>query len=188
MIYTEDQRYENRNFVTHPIPKGEYIACTFISCLMTKANLSGYVFEDCTFISCDLSMVVMNDTAWRNVTFRDTKMLGVSFDVCKTFGLSFMFEGCLLDHSSFCGKKLRNTRFVKCRLHETDFSECDLTASVFDHCDMARVVFVQSNLESCDLRSSTGYRIDPEVNRLRGAMFSYPEVLTLLHKYGVVVE
>jgi fluoroquinolone resistance protein len=188
MTYTADQLFENRDFTTEPFLKGEYVACTFVSCQMTKVNLSGYVFEDCTFVGCDLSMVVMNDTAWRNVTFRDTKILGVSFDVCKNFGLSFMFEGCLLDHSSFCGKKLRNTRFVGCRLHETDFSECDLSSSVFDHCDMTRTVFVHSVLESCDLRSSTAYRIDPDVNRLRGAMFSYPDVLRLLDKYGVVVD
>jgi len=39
-------------------------------------------------------------------------MLGLRFDMCNAFGLSFSFEGCQLNHSSFYKTQLKR-RFSK---------------------------------------------------------------------------
>jgi hypothetical protein len=40
-------------------------------------------------------------TAFRDIKFKGCKMLGLNFEDCNEFGLSFNFENCSLNHSSF---------------------------------------------------------------------------------------
>ncbi len=49
-------------------------------------------------------------------------------------------------------------------------------------------VFRQCDLRGADLSTAYGFRIDPEENRMEGARFDVQGALTLLLKYGVVVE
>lgn len=75
-------------------------------------------------------------------------MLGLRFDACVVlFGLSFSFEGCVLDHSSFYKVKALKTRFKHTQLHEVDLTECDLSGSVFTDCDLAGATFDNTNIE-----------------------------------------
>jgi len=59
---------------------------------------------------------------------------------------------------------------------------------VFDNCDLTRAIFIQTNLEKADFRSSFNYSIDPEMNRMKKARFSLAGVVGLLDKYDVDVE
>ncbi|MGG7552401.1 pentapeptide repeat-containing protein [Chryseobacterium arthrosphaerae] len=48
-------------------------------------------FSDCDFIGCNLSMAKLASTAFRNAFFKECKMLGLQFNDCNGFGLSFRF-------------------------------------------------------------------------------------------------
>ena len=50
--------------------------------------------------------------------------------------ISFSFEKCSLNYSSFYNKKIKKTNFKDCEVKEVDFSNCDLSASEFDNCDL----------------------------------------------------
>ena len=115
-------------------------------------------------------------------------MLGLRFDDCNGFGLSFSFDSCQLNHSSFFKTKIKKTLFKNAQLQETDFTESDLTSAVFDNCDLARTIFDHSILEKADFRTSYNYSIDPELNRVKKARFSILGVAGLLDKYDVVIE
>jgi hypothetical protein len=182
--YIQDTTFD-RNYSPS---KGEYDSCVFNGCNFSDADLSGYKFNDCTFKACNLSLVKLNKTAFREVTFKDCKMLGLRFDTCNDLGLSFMFENCQLNHSSFFRIRIKKTIFRNCQLQETDFTETDLTSSVFDNCDLSQANFDRSILEGCDLRSSYNYSIDPENNRIKKARFSIQGVAGLLEKYGIEIE
>ena len=108
------------------LTKGEYENCTFNSCNFSDANFSDYKFIDCTFNDCNLSLSKINNTAFRDVKFKDCKMLGLRFDTCNAFGISFSFDGCQLNHSSFYKMKIKKTVFKSSQLHEVDFAEADL--------------------------------------------------------------
>jgi uncharacterized protein YjbI with pentapeptide repeats len=114
-------------------------------------------------------------------------MLGLRFENCNEFGLSFSFEKCLLNDSSFFKTKIKKTVFTGCQLHGVDFTECDLTSSVFSKCDFKGAVFSKTNLEKADLKTSFNYSIDPEQNRLKKAKFSIPGVTGLLDKYDLSI-
>jgi uncharacterized protein YjbI with pentapeptide repeats len=115
-------------------------------------------------------------------------MLGLNFDTCNEFGLSFGFENCLLNYASFYKTKIKKTIFRNSQLQETDFTECDLTGALFDNCDLARAVFSYTIIEKTDFRTSCNYSFDPEINRMKKAKFSLPAVLRLLDKYHIEIE
>jgi uncharacterized protein YjbI with pentapeptide repeats len=115
-------------------------------------------------------------------------MLGLHFETCNEFGLSFSFENCQLNHSTFYQTKIKNTIFRNCQLEETDFTEADLTHSVFDQCNLLHAVFYSTVLEKCDLRSAFHYAIDPELNKITKAKFSASGLAGLLNKYNIDIE
>ena len=115
-------------------------------------------------------------------------MLGLHFENCNQFGLSFNFEHCSLDHSSFFQTKIKKTLFKDSQLRETDFAGCDLTSAVFDNCDLERATFENTILEKADFRTSVHYSIDPEINRLKKAKFSLSGLVGLLEKLDIEID
>jgi uncharacterized protein YjbI with pentapeptide repeats len=71
---------------------------------------------------------------------------------------------------------------------EVDFTQSDLSGADFQGSDLSGVVFSQTNLEKADFRQSQGFRIDPELNRLKGARFDLDGLPGLLDKYGIKIS
>jgi fluoroquinolone resistance protein len=180
-LFTE-QVFDKQNFRETPLAKGEYEDCTFKNCDLSEADLSAVIFAESTFIDCNLSLAKLAKTTLRDVSFKGCKMLGLRFDTCSQFALSFSFEGCLLNHSS------KKTTFKNTQLREVDFTACDLSACLFDNCDFLNATFFNAILEKADFRTSYNYTIDPETNKLKKAKFSLTGLPGLLSKYGIDVE
>ena len=115
-------------------------------------------------------------------------MLGLRFENCNAFGLSFSFDNCQLNHSSFYKTKIKRTVFKNSQLHEVDFTACDLTNTLFDNCDLKGAIFENTNIEKADFRTSCNYSLDPEINRIKKAKFSISGVSGLLDKYDIEIE
>jgi len=115
-------------------------------------------------------------------------MLGLRFDACNEFGLSFSFNGCQLNHSSFYKTKIKKTVFKNSQLQEVEFAACDLTSSLFENCDLSGALFENTNIEKVDFRTSYNYSIDPEINRVAKAKFSILGVSGLLEKFNITIE
>jgi len=187
-IYIEEETFNKQNFTQNYLAKGEYDHCTFINCNFSDSSLANIIFLDCEFIDCNLSLTELASTAFRDVKFKDSKMLGLRFDHCDDFGLSFSFENCLLNHSSFYKTKVKKTFIKNSKLHEVDFTGGDLTSSVFDNCDFAGSTFENTIIEKADFRTSFNYSINPEVNRMKKAKFSLAGIPGLLDKYDIVID
>ncbi len=184
-IYDRDREFVRENFEANPLPVGEYEGCSFDQCNFAHSNLSDCKFIDCRFTGCNLSLTKLNMTAFREVQFKDCKMLGMRFDQCNAFGLSFSFEQCQLNHSAFTNTKIRKTHFSNCQLQEADFTGCDLTQVILEDCDLTRATFEGSILEKTDFTTANNYSIDPERNKLKGAKFSRDGVAGLLDNYDI---
>jgi len=183
-----DQAFNKKDFTLESPAGGEYEACGFNHCFFSNTDLTGTVFIDCNFTGCDMSMAKLTGTTLQDCRFIDCKMLGLHFGDCNDFALSFLFENCLLDHSTFTGLKVPKTVFRSSRLIEVDFTDSDLTGSLFDECDLSGTVFSHTNIERADLRTSRNYSIDPERNRIRKARFSLYGIAGLLDKYDIGIE
>lgn len=186
--FFEEQTFEHLNLGITPLAPGNYEGCTFLDCDFTNAVLSQLVFADCTFISCNLSMVKSTGTGLRKVRFEHCKLLGFRFDTCAELLFEVEFVHCTLDFASFYGKKMKGTRFSACTLCEADFTQADLTQAVFASCDLERTVFEETTLIGTDFRTATQVVLDPEKNKLKGARFSTANALGLLYKYQLSIE
>ncbi len=186
--YTVDKTFEKVSQSDKSFIKGEYESCRFLNCDFSNSNLSDFKFTDCEFSDCNLSLAKLVDTVFRDILFKNCKMLGLHFDTCSEFGLSFRFENCILNHSSFYKTKIKKTAFRKTQLHEVDFTECDLTESLFDECDLTRATFDNTLLEKADFRTAFNYSMDPEINKIKKARFSVYGLPGLLGKYNIEVD
>ena len=113
-VYKTEETFTSMDFTENPLAKGEYENCAFLNCNFSGTDLSGIRFSAGEFISCNLSLAKLVDTALREVNFKECKMLGLRFDQCNTLGLAVGFDQCSLNHSSFYKTKLKR-RFSKIR-------------------------------------------------------------------------
>ena len=186
--FIQDQNFDKLDYTQEPLAKGEYENCRFTNCNFEETNLNDIKFMNCDFQDCNWSLAQLNGTVLREVKFKDCKMLGLQFENCNDFGLSFSFDNCQLNHSTFFQMNIKKTIFRNCQLREIDFSESNLTYVVFDNCDLAQAIFINTVLDKADFRTAYNYSIDPESNRLKKTKFSILGISGLLDKYDIVIE
>ena len=114
--YFEEETFQNNDYTTADLPKGEYECCTFKNCNFAESDLAEVRFMDCEFISCNLSNSKMNNASMQDVSFKDCKILGVQFEDCNQFAFNVRFENCQVNFSSFHKMKLAKSRFINCQL------------------------------------------------------------------------
>lgn len=165
----------------------EFEDCTFRGGRWMAADLKNARFTDCSFEQCDLSNAVVDGTGFRSVVFKGCKLLGIPFDRCNTFLLDMHFEHCRMDFTSFRSLVLKGARFNACSLIEADLSGSDLGRASFTDSDLAGALFDRTVLEGADLREARNFTIDPERNRVKGALFSLHGLPGLLMRYGIKV-
>src|SRR5690625_2191331 len=182
--YIEGQTFNRSD----KLQKADYEDCVFNNIDFSNQNLSGFSFVDCVFKGCNLSLTKVVKTIFRDVIFINCKMLGLHFESCETFGLSFSFEDCQLNHASFYNTKIHKTVFQNSQLLETDFTEADLTEAVFDNCNLNAAVFNQTILEKADFLTAYNYTINPELNHLKKAKLSVQGLPGLLKTYDLQLE
>ncbi|MFN8240911.1 MAG: pentapeptide repeat-containing protein [Bacteroidales bacterium] len=187
-FYREGEEIKNESFAGRPFPAGDYESCVFSCCDFSGSDLSHCNFIDCAFESSNLSLTKTGQASFRDVEFRNCKILGLRFDDCNSLTMSVKFSGCQISVASFAGLKLRKTLFSNSEIVETDFSGADLSGSVFDDCDLSRSEFRGCNLEGADFSKAHGFIIDPEANRIKNARFSLQGLPGLLARYDIVVE
>jgi uncharacterized protein YjbI with pentapeptide repeats len=132
--------------------------------------------------------VNIKHTVFNDVDFSNCKLLGLQFNHCSDFLFSVAFKTCNLTLASFYQVKVKGTKFNTCILHKVDFTNAELSNAYFDDCDFKAAIFENTILEKADFCSSYNYMIDPEINKIKKAKFSMPEVLGLLKKYNIEVK
>ncbi len=183
----EDQVFDKYDFLTDHSAR-EFTNCTFKNSEMTGARLDFQDFIDCTFLNCNLSVARMDGTRFNNARFKGCKIWGVDFSKCSKFLFSVFFEDCSLNHSSFYKNELKCAVFINSLLKEVSFVEVNLTGAKFTDCDLQSAVFDRSNLEKADFTTARNYSINPEINKIKKAKFSLPEVVGLLSHHDILIS
>jgi len=165
----------------------EFQNCSFEGIDLTDYDFSSAKFEDSLFLNCNCSMIKLRETLLNNVEFRNTKLTGVDFGLVNSFVFSAYFSKCSLDYAVFRKLNMKKTVFRNCSIREGSFIETDLGSAVFDDCCLESTLFDRCSLMKCDFTTAESYFIDPDRNRIKGAKFSYPEVLNLLARYEIKI-
>lgn len=186
--FFDSVEYNNTVFTPDTLTPGDYEDCVFSGCDFTNISLAGFVFSGCRFTGCNLSNVNLSATSFKDTEFTGSKLLGLHFDDCNDVLFSVSFCNCMLNLSSFYRRKMKKTVFKGCSLVDVDFVEADLSGALFENCDFTGAIFQNTKLDGADLRTSSGYSIDPEKNQVRKARFSVSGVAGLLDKYDISID
>jgi len=82
-----------------------------------------------------------------------------------------------MKNASFQGSRMYDSTFINTCLIEANFSDTDLKGTLFRHCDLSKSNFC----------GALNYVIDPLVNKVKKAQFSFPEVVGLLKGFDIEV-
>ncbi|MFC4261557.1 pentapeptide repeat-containing protein [Ferruginibacter yonginensis] len=187
-IIIEDEQFESIDFTVTPFQVTTYENCQFVHCNFMGVDVQYTKWVDCTFTHCNFSMSNIANSFLVNAHFIDCKLLGLRFDYCNPFNLSFRFQHCNLSQSTFFKVKMKLTEFTNCILHEVDFTEADLTKASFHDTDLAGAVFDQTRLNAANFSTAINFNINPLHNSIKKAVFTMPSVVGLLNHFDIVVK
>src|ERR1700752_3574009 len=96
----ENKVFEKVAFSGKEISERNFENCTFSHCDFSGSSLNNNHFSDCRFISCNMSNTKLRGTHLKNVSFRDSKLIGINFHECQDFLFHVDFESCALDYTA----------------------------------------------------------------------------------------
>jgi uncharacterized protein YjbI with pentapeptide repeats len=166
----------------------DFINCQFRNIDFTEYNLSGSSFVDCEFKGCNFSNTVVDNCSFQGVKFQECKFIGILFSRVNTFLQEWEFNKCKLELCMFENMDIRESQFLYSKLFEVTFLNSNLKESEFKGSDLKDTVFEKCNLEKSDFREAKRYWFNISNNRVKGAKFSQPEVLSLLEGFEIEIE
>lgn len=170
-----------------PPDDGHWESCHFEQCQFSGLKIARQSFIDCTFTGCDLSNMIPLGAQFSGVSFRGCKMIGIRWTEIDPLLFSVRFEDCNLSYSDFFGLKLKKQEMLRCKAHGVHFEDADLSAANLRETDFEGAFFSQTNLTKADFTDARNYAIDPLTNKIKGAIFRFPEAASLLHALGVKI-
>ena len=183
-----DRHCKKGNYTEKNLKSKNFTKVVFEGCDFTKSDFTGSRFLDCTFLSCNLSLVKLDGVRIQDGKFINCKLTGVNFTKCDKMFFSVSFKGCLIDTSNFSELPMKGVGFIDSVVRDTHFSGTQLQMGDFSGSDLKGSTFHNANLTKANFAKAINYSIDPLTNKLTKARFSAPEVLSLLTSLEIIIE
>ncbi len=184
MAYNET--YTNEDFTLVKPSEEEYENCTFRNC--TFSDISGIILSECTFELCNFSNAKAGLTSIKDCSFSECKLMGVNFSRVKDFGFAAKFVSCNLSYTSFDKKKLNKSSFINSNLTGANFTQSDLSKCVIQNCNFMEAIFMQTDISGVDFTTNMHFLIDPNLNKIKKAIFASHALSGLLYLYDIRIE
>lgn len=186
----QDEIFKNVEYREETFRKKEFESCRFINCNFSSSHFISCYFENCEFDNCNLSMIHVDDSLFRDVTFTNSKLIGILWMEArkKGFSQSIHFKTSFLNYSSFHAMDLQKCKFEDVSAIEADFSEANLSKVKLTNMDLSGATFYHTNLKATDFTTARNYMFNPSENQVKDALFSLPEAVNLLHPFGIKIE
>lgn len=192
----ERRFYQGETFANYDpgelLENAEFEDCVFDHCRWLGTRVKNCRFNACTFDHCNFSGVVFSFT-----TMKDAWMLNSAFRSMAWGGLqgkSGVFQpfgkikNCAFRYNDFSGMALNGFDWTGAELQQCTFDDTRLAGASFYGVRLGGTRFTRCDLQKADLRTAEEYAIDLETNKLKGARFSFPDVVRLLDGTGIVIE
>jgi fluoroquinolone resistance protein len=166
----------------------EFYRCAFRSCDFTEADLSGSAFDQCSFKGCNFSNPVIKRAKLIAAEFEECKLVGINFYNCDQLLFESSFSDTRLQNCNFSELKMKKARFLACRIDECAFENSFLVEARFDDSVFRGTLFHACDLRRASFLEAKGYAIDPRGNNVDKAVFSVPDVLSLVESFGIVIK
>jgi fluoroquinolone resistance protein len=178
------ETFDGLDFTNAEIDSKEFDGCTFNKCNFSDAIFKRCKIVDSQFINCNLSLVKIEYSQFSDVSFRESKLIGINWTKADwptfVFGARIMFYKCIVNDSSFYGLALEGMALEECKAHNVDFREGDFGNANFTYSDFSGSYFGNTNLSGTDFSEATDYDIDIYQNNIKHAKFSRFEAVRLL--------
>lgn len=168
-------------------PDAVFEECEFQSINFNQHALKSVSFLNCKFVGCNLANQSLLNARFREVAFESCNLLGINWCLLKRLEMARFIDS-KLNLSSFQGLKLKRIEIINCSVIDVDFSDADLAFGNFFGSNLSGANFEGSTLEEADFRASKNYLFDLRKTKIRGARFSFPEVISLITALGVEVD
>jgi len=145
-------------------------------------------FSDCTFENCNLSNINMGNTRFLNARFDGCKILGINFTRCNHFLMRMDFSRCIIQMCTFIHLEQKGICLKECKIYDCDFGYADLQGADFSGSDLRDSIFQNTNLSGASFINAINYSINPNENIIKKAKFSFPEAMSLLDKFDIIIE
>lgn len=184
----EDQVFSRQDIFSADLQDKIFEKCKFNHCTFLDCDFSGVEFADCSFENCSVGPVKVFDTSFRNVIFQNSKLVGVDFSKCSTSFFELHFLQSLVDTCNFSATKMTVSTLSDSTIRGCTFGETDLRKVIFQNCDLNGSAFHLAKLEKADFRTAKNYSINPASNKIKGALFSLPGAISLLHAFDIKLD
>ena len=185
--YFTEKRFYKLELQEAELREKEFYKCEFVKCNFLKSNLYNCDFEDCSFKNCDISLWKLKNSKLIDVVFTECKLIGVDWtEVVKP--LKANFYDSILNNNSFYALNLNLIKMINCNLIDVDFTDAVLTKAKFCNSDLNGSIFNNSNLMQADFSDAKNYYINPTQNKIKKAVFTLPEALTLLSSFDLIIK
>lgn len=184
--------FDKMDLASKPIKDKTFEGCDFKNCNFDNATFINCKFIDCEFTNCSLNTIVPTHTSFSNINFDNTKLMGINWPMAqwpqiKLYSL-IHFYSCDISHSSFFGLNLSEINLQNCKAHDVDFREADLSNSYLMDTDFFQSLFIKTKLNSANFSGAINYNIDIKLNTVKNAIFTFPDVINLLHHFEIKID
>ena len=125
----------------------------------------------------------------QNVLFQESKLIGVEFTKCdSSFLFSIHAEKSFIQCCNFSDLDMKKTSFIKSKIIKSTFINTVLAESDFSDTDLQETLFRHCNLSGANFSGASNYRIDPLMNKIKKAIFSFPDVIGLLKGFDIIIK
>ena len=182
--------FENISFCEREINADEFEDCVFKNCIFEEAFIGECGFYDCNFEGCTARELTVKNCRMRSCNFKDCALIGISWD-CFTDSYGDYeepfekIEACTFKYNTFTKLNFTKMNFGKSIICESFFTDCLCKNADFSCCNLENTQFDECNLSGADFRNANGWVISLKRNTVKGASFSFPEVVNLLSDAGI---
>lgn len=183
--------YNNKNFDKMNLFDLEFEDCIFEKCKFSECNLIDCTFNDCKFVNCTFVGLQTKNVNILFAEFESCTIIGIKWHELQKGSISFpigKLDKCYLKYNQFDTLNFKKFDFKKSSVVDSTFARCDLSESSFKDCDLKNTDFIECDIKKADFRGAKDYNIDLMKNITKGAKFSYPEAISLLKYFNIVIE
>lgn len=190
--YFEELKFKEEKLIQEIIEDCEFVDCDFENCTFEECSVVRCKFTDCRFFNCNIISLRSKDSEIKRLEFTKCNLIGVHWhNLLASDSISGpveLLKNCYLKYNSFVKINFRKFDFSGNAIQESVFEECNLMDSSFSECKLEKTQVTDCDIRNADFRGAMGYQIDIATNRLKGARFSFPEVVSLLNGLGIKIE
>jgi uncharacterized protein YjbI with pentapeptide repeats len=190
--YYEEHTFENIVLEGESLEDYEFIDCEFTDCAIENCKLINCTFSGCRFYNCKVNSLESEDSKIKYSEFTACHFVSVNWSELLPEGRFAepisKLKDCRLKYNTFTGMAFPKFDFTGSEILESMFAECELTESSFKGCKLDKTEFFRCDIRKADFREASGYQIDIIDNKMKGARFSFPEVVSLLDGLGIKID